>query len=156
MHFFDNRYIEPLILNGGLKFFGEFRLDGYTDFVSQELTTYTFIDGVLNLDICITSVPSKYYKTDVSSKLAVQFGENGKVLKSSTPTSKNVFYVANYFYNDLRESYDEEYSHQIWIEVEGERVVKYSKYADFQRLTNNSRAKKFARLFFSDGDDAHI
>lgn len=133
LHFFDNRYIEPLILNGGLKFFGEFRLDGYTDFVSQELTTYTFIDGVLNLDICITSVPSKYYKTDVSSKLAVQFGENGKVLKSSTPTSKNVFYVANYFYNDLRESYDEEYSHQIWIEVEGERVAKYSKYADFQR-----------------------
>ncbi len=137
VHFFNNRYIEPLIKNQGLKFFGEFSLEN-SNVVCQELTTYRIIDGVLNLDICINCVPSEYYKTGVTSQLFVQFGENERLLKSENPASISVFYVANYFYNDLSETYSEEYKYDIRVDVNGESVLRYSKYADFQREVFNT------------------
>ncbi len=133
VNFFDNRYIEPLILNGGLKFFGEFALEGQPKSALQELTIYRIVDRVLNLDICINDVPSDYYKTGVSSQLTVQFGKNGDALKSENLAPISVFYVANYFYNDLSETYSEEYQYNVWVDINGEKLIRYSRYADPQR-----------------------
>lgn len=131
IHYYGNIDGAMLVENSVISVYADFSVNDFSDSVIKKLDNYNTYDNALGYVILLQEVPESFYKTYVSSKIMINFGEKENVLESGV-ISKSIYDLASYCYNESSPLYNENYGY-VYSITNNEGVEVFSQYNERER-----------------------